>query len=173
MTTPPKTAPDLRNELNTAAWRAGIEIATEEGRDLLVALLTDGMTDDEAAAARPLFAKAFAGRFGVPIVSGAIGGVLHAVQSAGVEIPFVTPATAARIGEEMRVLSAAGMMKVVYRSGRDLLAKHGGKMMEAITNLGRIAERTGVRVESDLPAMEDATWPTDAAKIARGNGAAS
>lgn len=162
MTTPKTDAPNLRSELDAAAWRAGIEIATEEGRDLLVSLLTDGMSDDEAAAARPLFAKAFAGRFGVPIVAGAIGGVLHAVQSAGVEIPLVTPATAARIGEEMRVLSASGMMKVVYRSGRDLIAKHGGKMLEAIANLGKIAERTGVRVdpapaEVEAPAESQAT----------------
>lgn len=163
MTTPTTESktPDLAREMENAAWRAGIEIATEEGRDLLIALLTDGMDEGEATIARPLFVKAFAGRFGVPIVAGAIGGVMYAVEASGMEVPLVSRSLAARIGEEMRTLTASSVMKVAYRSGRDLLAKHGARMVDALTNLGKIAERTGVRVDP-APASVEASTETQA-----------
>lgn len=162
MTEPTKTidkAPDLKAEMENAAWRAGVEIATEEGRALLVSLLTDGMSDEEAATARPLFAKAFEGRFGVPIVAGAIGGVMYAVEASGMEVPLISASLARRIGEEMRTLTATSVMKVAYRSGRDLVAKHGAAFLAAVGNLGKIAERTGIRVEASSEAVEAPATP--------------
>ena len=148
----------IANEMEAAAWEAGVEVVIEDGRDLIASLLTDGMEPAEAETARVLFLKAFRGRFGVPFVAGSLGALQLAAQSGGMDLPLLAPATTHRLGSEMRKLAMRSSLKSFYGVGRELLAKHGGRLMASLSTLGQIAERTHVRVA----ALEEPAKAADA-----------
>lgn len=149
-TTDKAPAPNLMSEAEQGAWRAGIKITVEEGRDFIARLLTADMEPAKAKKAQALFVEAFQGRFGVPIVATILGGMAYGAQTGGVEIPFLPPNLVARIGSEMRTLAFASTAEAGFRVGQEFMTKHGGRMITAITNLGRLAERTstGIRVDT-------------------------
>lgn len=165
------TTPDLGSELEEGLWRGGIELAVEEARNLVATLLTIDMDPKKAKATKALFIEAFRGRFGVPVVAASFGGVLYAMESQGVKLPLVSASLARRVGREMRVLSVSSVTKAAWGAGKEVVLQHGSRLLDALQGLGKIAERTGVRVaEIETSPAPQGAWtapPAGAVEEAR------